>query len=141
MTSRAETVLSTVEDLVGDFLYYHRKEDSQLPPGEIEAAIRCGEVTMEQIIDCFVKHLAKGLSVEEEPPSYTAMVEAIGFYANPETYFAVGFFPDPPCGEFMDDFSETGQLGRKPGKRARQALGVEDAADEGGDPTATGEAG
>jgi len=76
------------------------------------------------------------LSVEEEPPSYTNMVEAVGFYANPETYVAVGFFPDPPCGEFMDDFSETGDLGRKPGKRARQALGVEDGTpDHQGSPT------
>jgi hypothetical protein len=43
--------------------------------------------------------------------------EALEFYADPETYFAVGFFPDPPCGEFMDDFD-----GQRPGKRARAAL-------------------
>lgn len=47
---------------------------------------------------------------------------ALGFYADPETYFAIGFFPDPPCGEFMDDFEETKDLGAKPGKRARAAL-------------------
>jgi hypothetical protein len=46
---------------------------------------------------------------------------ALEFYANPETYFAIGFFPDRPCGEFIDDFSET-ELGMKPGKRARAAL-------------------
>ena len=49
------------------------------------------------------------------------IVEALAFYADPETYFAVGFFPDPPCGDFMEDFSET-HLGMKPGKRAREAL-------------------
>lgn len=49
--------------------------------------------------------------------------EALEFYADPETYFAIGFFPDPPCGEFMDDFEDVGpQLGSKPGKRARRAL-------------------
>jgi hypothetical protein len=53
--------------------------------------------------------------------------KALEFYANPETYFAIGFFPDPPNGEFMDDFSDTGELGMKPGKRARVALGLEDA--------------
>jgi hypothetical protein len=47
--------------------------------------------------------------------------EALEFYANPETYLAIGFFPDPPCGEFMDDFDETAE-GLKPGKRARAAL-------------------
>src|SRR3972149_4674878 len=46
------------------------------------------------------------------------LAEVICFYANPETYFAIGFFPDPPNGKFMDDFDET-ELGPKPGKRAR----------------------
>lgn len=47
--------------------------------------------------------------------------EALAFYANPETYFGIGFLMDPPCGEFGDDFSDT-DLGTKPGKRARTAL-------------------
>ena len=49
------------------------------------------------------------------------LVEALAFYANIETYFAIGFFPDRPCGEFMSDFEKT-DLGHKPGKRARKAL-------------------
>lgn len=51
--------------------------------------------------------------------------EALEFYADPETYLAIGFFPDPPCGEFMDDFGETGtkDYGPRPGERARKALG------------------
>ncbi len=56
--------------------------------------------------------------------------EALEFYATPETYFAIGLFPDKPCGEFMDDISdcegeEMGQT-RKPGKRAREALAAYD---------------
>jgi hypothetical protein len=43
------------------------------------------------------------------------------FYADPETYFAIGFHPDSPCGPFIDDFSET-DLGEKPGKLARKLL-------------------
>jgi hypothetical protein len=46
---------------------------------------------------------------------------ALEFYAQPETYFAIAFVGDPPCGEFLDDFEET-ELGEKPGKRARAAL-------------------
>ena len=50
-----------------------------------------------------------------------ALVETLGFYANPGTYFAIGFFPDPPCGDFAADTSET-HLGMKPGKRSRALL-------------------
>jgi len=49
-------------------------------------------------------------------------LSALSFYADAGTYFAIGFMPDRPCGGFMDDFSMT-ELGRKPGKRARVALG------------------
>lgn len=60
-------------------------------------------------------------------------VYALEFYADPSTYFAIGIFPDSPCGEFIDDFSET-HLGLKPGKRAREffaALAEIDGAKEG----------
>ena len=47
------------------------------------------------------------------------ILEALAFYADGETYFAIGFFPDPPCGDFIEDFDEVPNLGQKPGKRAR----------------------
>lgn len=51
------------------------------------------------------------------------MEAALEFYADPDTYCAIGFFPDRPCGEFMDDFSDEHDPGYpKPGKRARAAL-------------------
>jgi len=50
----------------------------------------------------------------------------LAFYADPETYFAIGVFPDPPCGDFINDYSDTPALGQKPGKTARNALGIED---------------
>jgi hypothetical protein len=53
-----------------------------------------------------------------------ALRAALEFYAAPETYFAIGFFPDRPCGDFIDDCDDTGDLGVKPGKRARTALGA-----------------
>lgn len=34
------------------------------------------------------------------------LIEVLGFYANPETYHAILFLPDPPCGAFMDDFGD-----------------------------------
>lgn len=51
MKTRAETVLTTAEDMMSKFLCYDRKEDDQLPVGEIEEAIRSGEVSIEQILD------------------------------------------------------------------------------------------
>lgn len=52
--------------------------------------------------------------------------EALEFYADPETYHAITFMIDPPCGGFEDDFDE--DHGDEfydrpmPGKRARAAL-------------------
>ena len=46
-------------------------------------------------------------------------VKALSFYADIDTYFAIGFFPDPPCGDFMKDFDKSS---KKPGKRARRAF-------------------
>lgn len=50
-----------------------------------------------------------------------ALEEALAFYADPDTYFAIGFMADPPCGAFVDDASEVDGYPR-PGKRARTAL-------------------
>lgn len=50
------------------------------------------------------------------------MWDVLQFYGDWESYFAIGFLPDPPCGEFVTDFSEVGQYGQRPGKRAREVL-------------------
>jgi hypothetical protein len=58
------------------------------------------------------------------------VLDALAFYADPETYFAIAFLPDRPCGPFEDDFEElTGPLAHpdghpwtKPGRRAREVL-------------------
>ena len=52
------------------------------------------------------------------------LVEALRFYADPQTYFAISMFPDPPCGEFITDFEDVGEMSgrQRPGKRARAAL-------------------
>jgi hypothetical protein len=50
------------------------------------------------------------------------LVQVLGFYADPETYIAIGFFPDRPCGRFINDFEELEEFGYKPGKAARAVL-------------------
>ena len=49
------------------------------------------------------------------------LLMALNYYADPDTYFAIGVFPDPPCGDFINDYSDT-EIGEKPGKLARQVL-------------------
>lgn len=54
------------------------------------------------------------------------LVDALKFYADPNTYFAIGFFPDAPCGQFIKDFSDdhgdSESEGHRPGKLARKVL-------------------
>lgn len=59
--------------------------------------------------------------IEFEPGVIREVIEALGFYADPDTYFAVAFLSDPPCGDFMTDISSVdGKV--EPGNRARRAL-------------------
>lgn len=48
-----DRVFATVEDLVGTFLYYGRKEDDDLPVGVIEKMVASGVVTKEEIVQKF----------------------------------------------------------------------------------------
>lgn len=54
-TKRRELILTRASDLMGAFLYYDRKEDDELPRGEIEAAIAADEITVDEIIEVFWK--------------------------------------------------------------------------------------
>lgn len=56
--SRKQIILDTAEDLMSNFLYYDRKEDEQLTRGEICDALNAGEVTEDEILAVFRRHLA-----------------------------------------------------------------------------------
>lgn len=52
-----------------------------------------------------------------------ALIQALMFYANPQTYHACAFTFDPPTGGFETDFSMTSEYEyEKPGKAAREVL-------------------
>jgi len=55
------TIKGVVEDLVGSLLYYDRKGCEDLPLGAIEAAIKAGELTPEEIIGWFTTTLTSVL--------------------------------------------------------------------------------
>lgn len=61
------------------------------------------------------------------------LIEALEFYADPETYFAISAVGDPPCGDFLRDVAELSEEdqewwddyrpgGGYYGKKAREAL-------------------
>jgi len=58
-----DKILNTVDDLVGGFLYYDRKEDEDLPRGAIENAIDNKEISINEIAAFFKAKLTEGLDV------------------------------------------------------------------------------
>lgn len=67
----------------------------------------------------------KIMSVDEVILELNKLTDTVAFYADPAIYLAMGFFPDPPCGDFIHDFSEAGDFGVRPGRVARRALGID----------------
>ena len=61
MQTRKELIKLTVMDFVSSFLYYDRKEDEDLPEGEIQKALDNNEITFEEIVITFKKELFKQL--------------------------------------------------------------------------------
>ena len=69
------------------------------------------------------------IHAREETRKRRELMNALRFYADPDTYFAIGWFPDSPCGEFIEDFDErytdfsSNRYNRKmPGKLARETI-------------------
>lgn len=58
---KIEDIDGYIDDMVSDFLYYNRKEDDNLPVGAIEEAVKSGELTIDEMVECFRKHLKEGI--------------------------------------------------------------------------------
>jgi hypothetical protein len=56
-----QNILTTVSDLVANFMYYDRKEDEDLPLGAIEKAVKNGLITEDDIVQQFRDKLKAGL--------------------------------------------------------------------------------
>lgn len=56
-----EDIKGYIKDLVASFLYYDRKEDEDLPIGEIERLISKGTISIDEICSEFRLHLESGL--------------------------------------------------------------------------------
>tara|TARA_R110000772_G_scaffold24212_2_gene64119 strand:+ start:2253 stop:2441 length:189 start_codon:yes stop_codon:yes gene_type:complete len=61
MNDSKTNILNAVDDLMGSFLYYDRKEDEDLPSGEIESSIKNNEISVDEIVEKFKTCLMDGL--------------------------------------------------------------------------------
>jgi hypothetical protein len=52
-----QTILDTISDLCSDFLYYDRKEDEDLTMEQLNEAVKNGEITIDEMVAEFRKHL------------------------------------------------------------------------------------
>ena len=61
MKTPPDHLRDTISDLVSKFLYYDRKEDEEIPVGEIEKMIADGTITPGWIVYEFAKHISESL--------------------------------------------------------------------------------
>ena len=53
MGNKKSLVLDTIDDIIGDLVYYDRKEDEELGTGEIEEMLVNGDLTVQEMVDHF----------------------------------------------------------------------------------------
>lgn len=89
-----------------------------------EAEKRIADLTIEA--DRYIEEMTHLRNEADADDARIAELEsALEFYADPETYHAISFMADPPCGQFMEDFSKDhgGNYDRPmPGRLARRQL-------------------
>ena len=62
MSTRHEIILATVTDMVSNLMYYDRKAATEgLRLGDIEAAIKAGEITVSDIVTTFENEVREHL--------------------------------------------------------------------------------
>lgn len=55
-------ILDAIHDLCQDFLYYDRKEDEDLSIEHLKLAVKNSEITIDEMVAEFKKHLENNLS-------------------------------------------------------------------------------
>lgn len=59
--SSKEIILDTIAALCSDFLYYDRRDDEELSHEQLEKAVKSGEITINEMVAEFRKHLENTL--------------------------------------------------------------------------------
>jgi hypothetical protein len=52
-----QIILNIIDDLCKDFVYYDRKNDEDLTAEQLNDAVRSGEITIDEMVSAFRKHL------------------------------------------------------------------------------------
>lgn len=52
-----QKIFDTISDLCSNFLYYDRKEDEELSMKQLNGAVKKGEITIDEMVAEFRKHL------------------------------------------------------------------------------------
>ena len=72
---------------------------------------------------CMVTKFGTPMELKDITDMLNVLTNTLAFYADAETYHAISFLEDSPCGEFTTDFSHNDSYDyEKPGARARAAL-------------------
>lgn len=58
-------ILSTIGDLCSNFLHYDRKEDSQLSVKKLNDAVKSGDITVDEMVAEFRRHLEATYKTEK----------------------------------------------------------------------------
>ena len=61
-----DKIKSVISDTVLDLTYYDRKEDEELGVGDIEAAIKRGDISINEMTEWFRRELVASTGVEDE---------------------------------------------------------------------------
>ena len=62
-----QIILDTIQDLCSNFLYYDRKGDEELSAEQLNEAVMSGEITIDEIVSEFKKHLENTLPCPPQP--------------------------------------------------------------------------
>lgn len=54
---KKEIILNTLDALCFDFLYYDRKEDEELSADDLRNAIKNGDITIDEMVECFRENI------------------------------------------------------------------------------------
>lgn len=76
-----QRILNEISDLCSDFLYYDRK-GSDLKTEQLNECVRSGEITIDEMVAEFKKHLVNTFPSQEQPPkkaptTYRECLEAL----------------------------------------------------------------
>lgn len=73
--TRRQRIVAAVSDLVGELMYYGRKEDEDLPLDAIQAAVEADEISVDEMVELFAHELRGCFGEKSATPSPSDQLE------------------------------------------------------------------